>query len=96
MEKEILLFLKRIEKGDLIIVPNRTPFDIYSGNVIYKVNNGWEITVYNDANHWDYIDNIRTNDGRFFDFDDLDKILSIRNYCPSKEISSKIYKIENV
>jgi hypothetical protein len=50
-----------------------TPQKVYAGNVPYQASNGWHITVFNDANEWDYVEEIRTQGGDTLDFDDLDK-----------------------
>lgn len=92
-ESEILSLLKDIEEGKLKIEPTKVPLDIYSGNVIYNISNGWQITIFNDANTWDYIDNIKATDGREISFDEIDNILSLRNYEPSKKTCIDIYKI---
>jgi hypothetical protein len=53
--------------------PKVTPQKVYAGNVPYQASNGWHITVFNDANEWDYVEEIRTQGGDTLDFDDLDK-----------------------
>lgn len=95
-KEKVLDFLKRIEEGEIKITPLSNPKDIYSGNVVYSASNGWELTIFNDANTWDYIDSIRTDDGVTLGFDDLDVIPEIRNYCPSLEVSKEVYLIPKV
>lgn len=95
-EKEIIVFLKEIESGKIKLIPEEDPFEVYSGNVKYRASNGWELIVFNDANTWDYIDSIKTSDGRFADFDTLDEMEMVRNYCPPLEISATAYKIPKV
>jgi len=93
-EKEILSLLKDIEEGKLKIEASIDSININSGNVIYSINNGWEITIFNDSNTWDYIDSIKASDGREINFDELDDIPSLRNYYPPKKVCLNIYKIK--
>ena len=92
-EQEVIQFLSDIEKAKIMIVPDKNPSDVYAGDVHYRASNGWEITVFNDANEWDYIEFIKSNDGRELSFDDLDVMAKIRNYSPSKEVATTIYRI---
>lgn len=92
-ESEILKVLLDIETGQLGLEPVDTQFETYSGNVVYDITNGWQITIFKDANNWDYIDNIKTRDGENIDFDKLDCLQSIKNYYPTKEACLKIYKM---
>ena len=62
-----------------------TPQKVYAGDVPYQTSNGWHITVFNDANEWDYVEEIRTQGGDTLDFDDLDKTPLISAYVPSDE-----------
>lgn len=93
MEEKILNFLNQIEIGEIQITPTQNPRNIYAGNVIYKANNGWEITIFNDANEWDYIDNIKMSDEILIDFDALDKMIKVRNYEPKQTVVKEVYKI---
>ena len=92
-ESEALEFLKAIETGKILIIPEREPQDVYAGNVTYTASNGWFITIFNDANEWDYVDSIRSADGRELNFDSLWEIPSIGNYQPGKEASWTRYGI---
>ena len=92
-EQEVIQFLSDIEKANVTIVPDKNPSDVYAGDVHYRASNGWEIIIFNDANQWDYIDSIKSNDGRELSFDDLDVMSGIRNYSPSKEIATAMYRI---
>jgi len=93
-EREILSLLKEIEEGKLKIKPTQSPSEIYAGNVVYNISNGWQIIIYNDANTWDYIDSVKALDGREINFDEIDQIPSLRNYQPSKEACISRYKLE--
>ncbi|GAL86847.1 hypothetical protein MYP_4077 [Sporocytophaga myxococcoides] len=92
-EIEIIDLLRKIETGELQVYPTEDPDEIYAGNVTYKVSNGWEIVVFNDANTWDYLDNVKTSDGRSINVDELDNYITIRNYVPPDEVAKNIYKI---
>ena len=93
-EIEILNILKEIEDGKLTLAYTKDPFEVYAGNVIYNISNGWQITIFNDSGYWDYIDNIKTDDGREINFDELDNIQSLRNYQPSEKTCLNIYKMK--
>lgn len=93
---EIWEFLRAIESGSVVLTPEeeRGPQEIYAAKVAYSASNGWRIVVFNDANEWDYIDEIVTKDGRRIvyheiavSFPDIDK------YEPSEEISWSRYRI---
>ena len=92
-KKEVVELLTSIESGQITLTPSKDPSTVYAGNVHYRASNGWEITVFNDANEWDYIDLIRSSDGRELNFDDIDRMQNIRDYSPSKQIASIRYKI---
>jgi hypothetical protein len=51
--------------------------------------NGWRIVVYNDANEWDYIDNITTADERTFTYEELEQMSAVAKYQPSEERRSR-------
>ncbi len=92
-EKEILEVLKDIEKGKLKLKSIDNQLKIYSGNLVYNITNGWQITIYKDANNWDYIDSIKTHYGEKIDFEKLDSLPQIKNYCPPKEVCFNIYEM---
>jgi hypothetical protein len=64
-EAEVMDFLKAVENGSVSLRPEYNPQDVYAGNVPYAASNGWHITIFNDVNEWDYIDEIQTSDGGF-------------------------------
>jgi len=43
----------------------------FCGDLTYALSNGWTITIFDDCNSFDYIDNVVTAQGQIFDFDDL-------------------------
>ncbi len=92
-ETEIAKFLADIESAKVTLTPSINPSDVYAGDVRYRASNGWEIVVFNDANEWDYIDFIKSCDGRELNFEDLDGMERIRNYSPPKEVAIALYKI---
>jgi len=95
-DNEILRFLQAVESGEVTLVSEgaRSPQEIHSSNVAYKASNGWKIVVFNDANHWDYIDEIVTSDGRRVVYSDIAKSLpAVDNYKPSAEVSWSCYRI---
>jgi hypothetical protein len=93
---EIWEFLRAIESGSVALTPDgeREPQDIYAANVAYSASNGWRIVIFNDANEWDYIDEIVMADGRRIVYDEIaDSFPDIENYKPSEEISWSRYRI---
>lgn len=92
-QQEVLQFLKAIETGAVVLQPELDPQEVYAGNVPYAANNGWHITIFNDANEWDYVESIQTADGRVADFEDIDDMPAARQYAPSDDIAWLRYGI---
>jgi hypothetical protein len=95
-DKKLLLgFLRSIENGQRVptkILPMPCRFDYLSlhyGNVDFHVSDGWVMTVFFDCGEFDYIDSIRTPEGKRFDYDDFSE--AIRNYRPPKNIRMVMY-----
>jgi hypothetical protein len=96
-EEELLQFLKAIEDGMVFLQPEEPQFIpqyIYAGNISYKASNGWRITIFNDCNEWDYVDEVMAADGRALSFDDIENDMpAAREYTPSDEIAWSRYGI---
>lgn len=93
-EDELLEFLKAIEEGKVSLEPESIPQDIYAGHVSYKASNGWRITVFNDCNQWDYVDQVVAADGRSLNFDEIDNDMPIaREYAPEDDVAWNRYGI---
>jgi len=94
-EKELLEFLKAIEAGTVVLQPEKCiPQDIYAGDVPYTASNGWRITIFNDCNEWDYVEEVITADGRSLDFDSIDNhMATVRDYTPDDQIAWEKYGI---
>jgi hypothetical protein len=90
--RELMEFIKAVEDGTIALETTWNPESGDWGNISYVASNGWKITVFNDANEWDYIDSFVTNDGRIFDFDQLD-IMGITDYEPPLELARQRYHI---
>jgi hypothetical protein len=86
-EEKILAFLRGIEAGEISLKPERPPQEVYAGDVSYIASNGWRITIFNDANEWDYIDQIVTSTGEEVDYDDLYEMSLLRDYAPGDELA---------
>jgi uncharacterized protein YuzE len=95
-ESAILEFLHQIENGEISLKAISNPEDVYAGDVTYHASNGWQIVVFNDANTWDYLDSIKIDEDHFIDYDELDKMIAIRNYSPPLEVIQKVYGIPQV
>ena len=93
-EEECLDFLHRIETGELALEPVHCAQDVFAGDVEYLASNGWSLVVFNDANEWDYIERIRSADGRTLYFDEIcESMANLSNYSPTHEVSWKVYRI---
>ncbi|MGI8755086.1 MAG: hypothetical protein ACR2MB_04340 [Acidimicrobiales bacterium] len=93
LEGQIIDFLQAVKRGEILLVSQRNPQKVYAGNIEYVASNGWRITVFNDANEWDYLDSVIFENGETYTSDDLDEIDSIRNYQASEEVSWRCYGI---
>jgi len=93
-ESEILSFLCSVESGDVILIPLQEPQNVFAGPVDYIASNGWNITIYNDCNEWDYIEHIQTADGRKCDYDDIFEAMpAVDSYQPPSEVAWTRYRI---
>ncbi len=93
-EAEILAFLQAIEEGSVSLTPAWEPQDIYAGNVNYTASNGWTVTIFNDCNVWDYIERLRTADGRDCEAGQIDGHMpAVDAYEVSDEIAWSRYRI---
>ena len=93
-EAEVLDFLHSVERGEVSLAPTHEPQEDYAGIVSYKASNGWEITVFNDANEWDYVEQLRTADGRECDYDDIYAHMpQVDAYRPAEEAAWSRYRI---
>lgn len=91
---ELLQFLQDIETGLIKLKPLRDPQDIFAGDVEYNASNGWKMVVFNDANEWDYIDEITDAAGRSVDYDRLcASFPAVANYEPIPEVAWQKYWI---
>lgn len=93
-EPEILAFLRSIESGEVRLTPLEEPQEVYAGCVPYTASNGWKLVIFNDANEWDYIEQIRTADGRECSYDDIyESMPTVDAYEPSIDVSWTRYGI---
>jgi len=93
-EAEALAFLRAIESGEIPLTPSENPQSVYAGNVHYTASNGWQITIFNDANEWDYIEEIKAPDGRKVAYDDMfHSMPALENYELSDETAWLRYGI---
>lgn len=65
-ETEAITLLNAIEFGFIKLSP-----ELDGDGVLrtWETENGWRITVFDDAGNWDYIDNIVAPDGRVLNWD---------------------------
>lgn len=89
-EVMLITLVKDIEEEKLKITM-RPDQDIWMGNIIYDIENGWKIIVFSDVFCWDYIDAILDeNDNIIYKYH-KDSILS--DYQCSDKTAKEIYKI---
>ena len=92
-ENELMEFLRAIEAGTVVLRPEHEPQEVYAGNVPYAASNGWRITIFNDANEWDYIDHIQTANGRIIELLDIEQMPTASEYMPNEDVAWKRYGI---
>jgi hypothetical protein len=70
-ESEALALLKSIESGEVKVTPVNGPpeyFDVYAS---YTTPCGWSLCVFNDVGEWDYLESIKSPDGREWNYSDV-------------------------
>jgi hypothetical protein len=82
---ELRAFFRAVEAGEIRLVAESEPQDVYAGNVIYRASNGWTLVVFNDANEYDYVDHVVTDDGRIIDFDD--GLEELADWVPNDDVA---------
>jgi len=93
-ELEIISILNKIERKEIELSPiDSSSLKFSSGKIAYTASNSWQITIFNDSGTWDYIDCIKLENGKRYNFDKLDESLLIRNYTQPAEIIKSIYLI---
>jgi len=65
-EDEILDFLHAVEREEITL--KSVSGWGYCGVPVFVASNGWQLGIFNDCDEWDYIEFIRTPDGKMFDF----------------------------
>jgi hypothetical protein len=90
-ESDILALLSAIEDGSVKLTPVGEPQLIYSGVVEYSASNGWRLAVFNDANEWDYLEWIESDDGRRVAFDQIEQCSDLRLYRPAPAVAWERY-----
>ncbi len=89
-----MAFLHSVEAGEVTLTPLQEPQDVYAGPVDYAASNGWQVSVYNDCNEWDYIERVRTADGLECDYDFIyEHMPQVDAYQPSEEVAWSRYRI---
>lgn len=64
---EALAVLEAVCRGEVTATPRETPKEIYAGDVVYDLSNGWQVIVFNDCGEWDYVDSMTSPDGTRFE-----------------------------
>ena len=92
-ERAIFDVLRRIETGELTVTPAGDPKNFAFGNLDYAVSNGWTLTLFIDADAWDFIDSVKDSEGNLFDYDDMS--LELQDYGPPDDVVARVYGIGN-
>ena len=83
LESEVLSVLRQIERGD-VTLECRGPDSGGACHREFVASNGWRFVVFDeDAGYWDYLDHVRSPDGRElrdFEFDG-----ELYNYMPPRD-----------
>lgn len=97
LEQDLLKFLDDISKEKIKIEWMNPEYTAWMGNLHYKCDNGYSITVFSDCFCFDYIDTIRNErDIKLFDYVlNRDEMPLIAEYYPSDEIARRIYHIHD-
>lgn len=89
--EEALAFLWSIDRGEVTLRPVGETWDeVFAGNVEFEASNGWLLTVFNDCDSWDYIDEIRSNDGRSLKYEEMVGT-DVDRWHPSEEAARQIF-----
>lgn len=71
---EMIELVSRMDSGELpFCVVGPTWDEVYAGNVVFRLEDGREVVVFNDCDEWDYCDCIREADGTVLWESDPDK-----------------------
>ncbi|MCB9704848.1 MAG: hypothetical protein H6711_23435 [Myxococcales bacterium] len=88
---EAIEFLQAIEAGAVTLRTPVSPQRIFAGDVTYAASNGWTLVVYVDANEWDYVARVVSDDGRTLSREDA--AILINRYTASDEVAWARYRI---
>jgi hypothetical protein len=88
---ELLALYAAIASGDVRLTALQDPQEVYAGNVVYACSNGWTLTIFNDANEFDYVDKVSSPDGRDAWFDELEGTQG--DWVPSAAVAWRCFGI---
>lgn len=92
-EAEVWKLLGDIEVGTVTLTSLGEPQN-GNGPVWYEASNGWELRIFNDANEWDYLEDVRSPDGRVTLHADISVHMPrVASYRPSAEVAWARYGI---
>lgn len=93
-EDEILAVLRAIERREVTFPASEIEAagDWFSGDFTFHASNGWELTVFDDCDEWDYLDSVRAPDGREVDFDQIwNHMPRVRDFQPNADTVKAIW-----
>lgn len=65
-EAEVMAFLRAVERQEITL--RSVSVWGYCGVPVFVASNGWQVGIFVDCDKWDYVEFIRTPEGKTFDF----------------------------
>jgi hypothetical protein len=89
--EELLALYAAIERGEVRLSTRIDPQALAHGLVVYEASNGWSITIFNDANEFDYVSVVRAPDGRTITYGEIADTSA--DWEPSDEVAWRCFGI---
>mgnify|MGYP003395020210 CR=1 FL=1 len=94
--------LKALEEGRITAKAQVKPQDVFAGDVVYDLSNGWKMTVFNDCGDWDYVDSFELPNGEHLTYEEMttcdesdeDKgplYPDLVRHTPTEEVQKRVY-----
>ncbi|HYD26939.1 DUF7693 family protein [Brevundimonas sp.] len=68
--EEAVAQVRAMATGDVTFTLERSWADVFCGNVVARLANGWTVEIFNDCDDLDYVDVVVAPDGRRSTFED--------------------------
>lgn len=89
LHHDVQAFLDNIACGDVALSATGGRSSWYDGIMVYDADNGWQIAIFWDASDWDYVEWVKTDDGRVLLWGDMSD--ELQNYRPDPAVVSEAY-----